>query len=804
MNCATCKVNKIGPKTAPFGGYLCSNEHMQCGDCNERTDGQCGICEECTSFVQMNFNQRVRNTSPIRRCYQMARPTPTAQSLDVESHSVAAATLETDSSYIFPKALYADMETQSSISQEQLSMHESHDGFSEDQGEEIHQHLIDADAMAAAMAAATMTQTPTPMTMSMSVPMSMNQYLPNAQERIQMETIYFGSNHQPQSASNFTFQFRTENGFMRLMQQRDSSGPALEVIEPPKSIQLTTEHTNLCDNSYDGGCDMAGTVDKGKGNNTATEDIEDVIHTSEIRFMDSTESMKNYFSGGTMHPILKSKHEPPRTSTTTYSHNLQPQESLSMKKLHDFETRNTAHPAELVESYLRNYGPLAFCQFPAYAFSHSCQAGTCDNRNQSFMQPPPQPQPPMQTQNQTRNVSASTESEPTLASAKKTELPPTKHLPPDYFVMQATGVATPAPGTLPDPDKIARPSIDIRMQKVLETFQEDPRTPNVSDKPIIDQSKKFLKIMDALEPAPVAAEPSLPLILEKHDDQLSSCELPVDKASLDIITQLSNTHRAFYNPPTDSRIIGTLNQTTNLLCKEPPPQFQLVTCSNIMAAELLLSKGRFINMKPLPACHLTIPRPPIKCPESSCQRMIFVSDFNKHLIVDHSMLPMERIAPRQCKNFFLDPKLAHCGTSKCHLLYLIRDKVTDLGSSKFKDFLPLLVMSTRIRLSDLCGIDAREFAKSEQSVINPEYLMIWLTGIVPEEFPVTTSLTVWSRAGQIPACHMVHSGEMYSLRKSQEIRDVCRSGQMVLLSSSEVHLLTNAGKEMLELQIVVH
>lgn len=121
------------------------------------------------------------------------------------------------------------------------------------------------------MAAATMTPSPTPISMSMSVPMSMNQYLPNAQERIQMETIYFGSNHQPQSASNFTFQFRTENGFMRLMQQRDSSGQALEVIEAPKSIQLTTEHTNLCDNSYDGGCEMAGSVEKEKGPNTTAD-----------------------------------------------------------------------------------------------------------------------------------------------------------------------------------------------------------------------------------------------------------------------------------------------------------------------------------------------------------------------------------------------------------------------------------------------------------------------------------------------------------------------------------------------------
>lgn len=498
-----------------------------------------------------------------------------------------------------------------------------------------------------------------------------------------------------------------------------------------------------------------------------------------------------------MHPILRGKHEPPRTSTTTYGRNLQPHESLSMKRLHDFETHNTAHPVEMVESYLRNYGPLAFCQFPAYAFSHSCQASTCDNRNQSVVQSK------THSQNHTRTVSASTESDPTLASTKKTELPPAKHLPPDYFVMQATGVATPTPGTLPDPDKISRPSIDIRMQKVLETFQEDPRTPNVSDKPIIEHSKKFLKIMDALEPAPVT-KPPMPLIPEKHDDQLSSCELPIDKASIDIMARLSNTHRAFYNPPTSSRINGAFNQTTNILCNEPLPQFQLVTCSNIMAAELLLSKGRLINMKPIPACHLTIPRPPIKCPESSCQRMIFVSDFNKHLIVDHSMLPMERIAPRQCKNFFLDPKLAHCGTNRCHLLYLIRDKVTDLGSSKFKDFLPLLVMSTRVRLSDLCCIDEREFVKSKQSDMNPEFLMIWLTGIVPEEFPVTTSLTIWSRSGHIPTCHMVHSGEMYSLRRSQEIRDVCRSGQMLLLSSTEVHLLTNAGKEMLELQIVIH
>ncbi|XP_036336208.1 uncharacterized protein LOC118746466 [Rhagoletis pomonella] len=792
MNCATCKVNKIGPKTTPFGGYLCGNEHMQCVDCNDRTDGQCGICEEHTFFVQMNFNHRNRNTSPMTRNFPISGQVPTAPSIDVKSHPVTAATLESASSCIFPKAFFNDMETQSSISQEQLSMHESHDSMSEDQSETDDVQILPSQYRAPTPSAASLSPSYTPMSLSMSIPMSMNQYLPNAQERIQMDTLFFGSNHQPQSASNFTFQFLTENGFMRLMQARDSSTPTLEVIEAPKSIQLTTEHTNLClcGTSCDGACGPG--VERTK-ESVGADETEDVIHTSEIRFMESTESMKNYFSGGTIHPIIKTKHEPLSTTTTTHSRNYESQESLSTKKLHDFESRNTAQPAELVESYLRTYGPLALCQFPAYSFSHSCQDSACEpadglhNRRQSI---------------QTATASVSTESEPTLASTKKTEFP-AKYLPPDYFVMQAVGVAAPTPDTIPNPDKIARPSIDLRMQKVLETFQENPRTLTVSEKPIIDQSKKYFKIMDQLE-LPALVEPTMPLINGKHLDQTCSCELPAEKPSIDIMAQLSNTHRAFYNPPIGQPLSGVTHQSNNFPCSEPPPQFQLVTCSNIMESELLHTKGRLINLKPTPACHLTIPRSPIKCPESSCQRMIFVSDFNKHLIVDHSMLPMERIAPRQCKNFFLDPKLAHCGNSKCHLLYLIRDKITDLGSSKFKDFLPLLVMSTRIRLSDLCGIDAHEYPNFWESEANTEYLMIWLTGIVPEEFHVAVSLTVWSRSGHVPVCHMVHSGEMYSVRRSQEVKDVCHSGQMLLLSASEMQLLTNWGKEMLELQIVVH
>lgn len=66
MNCLTCKVNKIGPKNSPFGGYLCSNEHLQCHVCNNMQHGLCGVCHESTKFVQMNFETSGLNTAPTR------------------------------------------------------------------------------------------------------------------------------------------------------------------------------------------------------------------------------------------------------------------------------------------------------------------------------------------------------------------------------------------------------------------------------------------------------------------------------------------------------------------------------------------------------------------------------------------------------------------------------------------------------------------------------------------------------------------------------------------------------------------
>uniref|UniRef100_A0A1A9UPD5 Uncharacterized protein n=1 Tax=Glossina austeni TaxID=7395 RepID=A0A1A9UPD5_GLOAU len=71
-------------------------------------------------------------------------------------------------------------------------------------------------------------------------------------------------------------------------------------------------------------------------------------------------------------------------------------------------------------------------------------------------------------------------------------------------------------------------------------------------------------------------------------------------------------------------------------------------------------------------------------------------DFSKYFAVYHNYWPMETITPYEAKTFFLDSRLIRCGTTKRRQMYLISDKITDLGSSVYKDFLPLLVMSSRI------------------------------------------------------------------------------------------------------------
>lgn len=447
------------------------------------------------------------------------------------------------------------------------------------------------------------------------------------------------------------------------------------------------------------------------------------------------------------------------------------------KSMPPVEALNSINSREKVENYLRSYDPSKL-NTARVSPTYSCQHSHCTLDNsprtaaESLLQ---------------KTVSVSTESDPSLKSANREKSG--KFKPQEYLVMPAIGVATTVAPDLSEKQAEAekvegKACMDGRMQKVLETLQEQPTTA------VTTAEEKKANLIKIPQLTTDTASPNL------RQEQKPTKE--ENRATL--IACLINVQRAFYNPP-DACIKPAKN--LHHLAKplpvnqEPPlPQFQTVNISSALIQEFMTKRSKFAFNKPVPAYLLNIPRAPIQCPESTCERMIFVSDFNKHLVVDHSHLPMERIVPLQCKNFFLDPRLVHCGISKCHLLYLMRNKICDLGSSEYKDFLPMLVMTTRLSLSQMCGLG------EESSEL--QFFLIWITGIALDEFPTSVSLTVWPRSGAAPSCHVVYSGQMYSIRKPQRGLDVWQSGRMLMLSPQEINALTNNGRDMLNLQLIVH
>ncbi|KNC23865.1 hypothetical protein FF38_05616 [Lucilia cuprina] len=629
MDCSTCKINKISPEINPFGGYFCSNEHLQCNECNTLSKGHCGLCNASTKFVQMNF-----------------------KSSDEAQHNTS-----------------------------QLNSRET-----------INKNVMANDSK------------------------QMNE----------METLFVG--------------FPTENS------------------------------VSFIDNSNHQ--DVGKNFNDLKNKNLLNENIfcfeddpnETYIPTSEIRFMDSTESFQNFYAK-------------PKTDelACVLNNNEQQQNSLSLKVLCNFETQNSVDKTEIVKNYLESCCTTSYHQSPEYNCQHSHYQFGCPTNNSK-----------METAMKT--VSVSTDSNPSL---KSTCLDTTeaklvaKFKTRDYLIMQAVSVPPPIPSTANLPlEKYGKPSMDtVRMQKILETFKEDlysTKFPEMSN---------FIKLPG-----------QVPIKQQQGKNETETRSLKKEDKNYFLITKLVNAHRAVYSPPNPPiapvNNLHLLPQPQSPQQEPPLPQFQTVPCSSVYAQELLQNQKRRLSLKAVPACELNIPRQPIQCPESNCHKIIFVSDFNKHLVVDHNHLPMERIIPYQCKNFFLDARLAHCGTSKCHLLYLMQNKITDLGSSEYKDFLPVLVMTTRISLNEMCGL------KDRPSTM--EFFLVWITGIAPEEFPVFVSLTIWCRSGRVPSYHTVYSGEMYSIRESQRALDVWQSGRMILLSSHEIDKLTNGGQEMLNLQLSVH
>ncbi|CAD7080732.1 unnamed protein product [Hermetia illucens] len=202
------------------------------------------------------------------------------------------------------------------------------------------------------------------------------------------------------------------------------------------------------------------------------------------------------------------------------------------------------------------------------------------------------------------------------------------------------------------------------------------------------------------------------------------------------------------------------------------------------------------------AANLNIPRSPIICPISSCSKLVFVSEFSKHIKIDHERIPVECMAPSMHKNLFFDPKLGHYGFNKCHAMYLVIDRIKDLGSKDYKDYLPVLLMSTKISLADILRSEGKS---RKRAIKNSDIcLMIWLTGLTLPDLPIYYTLIAWCRKCKVPRCHIAHSGQIYPIRNKQDYRSVFKSGQFLLLRYEQWMLLSNNGNDLMELQIVIH
>ncbi|XP_037958152.1 microtubule-associated protein futsch-like isoform X9 [Teleopsis dalmanni] len=64
MECSSCRNQKISPISPPFGGFLCTNGHMNCVTCADVSPGVCPICHALEKFVELRFTTENITTEP--------------------------------------------------------------------------------------------------------------------------------------------------------------------------------------------------------------------------------------------------------------------------------------------------------------------------------------------------------------------------------------------------------------------------------------------------------------------------------------------------------------------------------------------------------------------------------------------------------------------------------------------------------------------------------------------------------------------------------------------------------------------
>lgn len=189
---------------------------------------------------------------------------------------------------------------------------------------------------------------------------------------------------------------------------------------------------------------------------------------------------------------------------------------------------------------------------------------------------------------------------------------------------------------------------------------------------------------------------------------------------------------------------------------------------------------------------VTIPKGgQIICPIIQCQKRTFASQFSQHIYDAHLHVPVEILTPGEYKNIYLTLcDKQPLGSNKCAMLYFVKGKITDY-SSRFSEYIPVALMSTQIGIGQLLSDDWN--VEDEE----PKVLLIWLTGIEPENCDIYFNLSFNSML-------IFKSGRLYSAKESQNFKVIYDSGMCLMLTGDDLKNATEAGETILNFQVKIY
>ncbi|EDV52642.2 uncharacterized protein Dere_GG16180 [Drosophila erecta] len=278
-----------------------------------------------------------------------------------------------------------------------------------------------------------------------------------------------------------------------------------------------------------------------------------------------------------------------------------------------------------------------------------------------------------------------------------------------------------------------------------------------------------------------------------------------------LCTLVSSAQRAlfarFVNDPLDIvKLIRSMDESTEVTLNAPRAQFSTIACAETDLLCLIEKKPHVTSIER--AKELDVSRSPVRCPDYDCQRLCFVSDFNTHILLDHRSLTMERIKTRHTKTFFLDTNMTMLDKAKCHMVYMVRDKIIDTQAEDMNDLLPVMVMSGRTHISKSFGY-AEHWATGDRGRQKPtsdiEIFVLWLTGFIPRDVQPLATVSLWSTLGpKMADCVGANTGYIYDIRAPSDVARIVRSRCSMILPMSMIMKMTNNARRFLAIQVQVY